>query len=374
MVDPMQLGPRVRPTMPIRRRLSGALLGVVLVTLLTPLGTSPTDAATDRLPNLRMGNIADTRITTTSTGRRLLRLSTYILNAGPGPLELRGSRPSTNRISMTVTQRIRRSDGTWRVQPSAATAFYAGDGHDHWHIASIQDMALLRSDGRWLRGAKIGFCFFDTGRYLSSTPGSPSGPGYFESSCGRRAALTSKMGISIGWGDKYQWSLAYQWIDITGVPGGTYLIRTSVDPLGQIMEASEADNCGWASVRFSSTGSTVTLLSQGKECIVAGIGGSGGWNAGLMDGALLADSGPTIAGPTIAAPVVGPPLVAAPVIGPSAVAPAGVASAGVAWAGVASEGVAAAAVAPAPPSTGVGSAVAPLQSSDASAFRCAIPT
>jgi hypothetical protein len=278
----MRFPTRGLPPTPTRRRLLGALSIAVLVTALTPLGTAPTAAATDRLPNLRMGNIADARITTTSTGRRLLRLSTHFINAGPGPLELRASRKSTSQISMAVTQRIRRSDGTWRIQPTTANAYYAGDGHDHWHIAQVQDMALLRSDGRWIRGAKIGFCFFDTGRYLPSTPGSPVIRGYFEASCGRRSALSSKMGISIGWGDKYQWSLPYQWIDVTGVGGGTYLIRTTADPLGQISEASEGDNCGWASVSFSGTGSIVTVLAQGKECVVAGTGGTGGgggWSA-----------------------------------------------------------------------------------------------
>jgi hypothetical protein len=273
---------RARPTTSTRRRLVGLIAASLFLMVLTPLGTAPTYAATDRLPNLRMGNIADARIQTTSTGRRLLRLSTHFINAGPGPLELRGSRKSTSQISMTITQRIRQSDGSWRVRPTGANGFYAGDGHDHWHIANVQDMSLLRSDGRWVRGAKIGFCFFDTGRYLPSTPGSPGSRGYFESTCGRRSALTSKMGISVGWGDKYQWSLAYQWIDVTGVGGGTYLIRTTADPLNLIQEASENDNCGWASVRFATGGSIVTVITQGKECVVAGTGGTGGgggWSA-----------------------------------------------------------------------------------------------
>jgi hypothetical protein len=345
--------------MAIRRRLLGALIVAILATVISPLGTAPTAAATDRLPNLRMGGITDARITTTSTGRRLLKLSTYLLNAGPGPVELRGSRASTSQSTMAVRQWIRRSDGTWRSQATTARTFYAGDGHDHWHIAQVQDMALLRSDGRWIRGAKIGFCFFDTGRYLPTTPGSPTSAGYFEASCGRRAALTSRMGISVGWGDKYQWSLAYQWIDITGVGGGTYLIRTSVDPLGQILETSDTDNCGWATVRFATGGSIVTVLSQGKECIVAGTGGttgSGGWSASADAPASL-----------VAALGTAPPAADQALL-------ASVDGAGVAAAEVAAPGapVTVLATGPPPPASTLVATTEPA-SGAAAGFRCAIP-
>jgi len=74
------------------------------------------------------------------------------------------------------------------------------------------------------------------------------------------------MGISVGWGDTYQAGLAYQWIDVTGVPAGTYHVRTSADPLGHYLETSEGNNCSWAQIRIGATGSRVTVLDRGHGC------------------------------------------------------------------------------------------------------------
>ena len=38
-------------------------------------------------------------------------------------------------------------------------------------------------------------------------------------------SITSHAGLSVGWADNYPWFFAFQWIDITGLPGGTYQVR-----------------------------------------------------------------------------------------------------------------------------------------------------
>jgi hypothetical protein len=75
------------------------------------------------------------------------------------------------------------------------------------------------------------------------------------------------MGISIGWGDEYEWYLAWQWVDITGLPGGTYTIRSKVDPYSFFLEENEGNNCTWARVSFGSTGSSVTLQERQSTCV-----------------------------------------------------------------------------------------------------------
>src|SRR3712207_8895087 len=40
----------------------------------------------------------------------------------------------------------------------------------------------------------------------------------------------------------YPADFAYQWIDITGLPGGTYTFRTTIDPYDQFREVSETNN------------------------------------------------------------------------------------------------------------------------------------
>ena len=118
---------------------------------------------------------------------------------------------------MSVRQRIQLADGTWTSRATASIARYATDGHGHWHIQRVSGMDLFTGDGEPIRaGRKIGFCFFDTGRYRPDLPRSPARRQYLETDCGTPGSLRVGMGISVGWGDRYQAALAYQWIDVTG--------------------------------------------------------------------------------------------------------------------------------------------------------------
>jgi hypothetical protein len=223
-----------------------------------------------RLPDLRMALPDDFRLDR-QDGRRLLRLTTTILNVGDGPFELRARRDRPRDDRMTVRQRIRHGDGTWTSRATDAVARYATDGHGHWHIQRVSGMDLFTKDGESIRtGRKIGFCFFDTGRYRPELPRSPSRAHYLESDCGTPSSLRVEMGISVGWGDRYQAALAYQWIDVTGVPAGVYHVRTSADPQGHYLETREGNNCSWARIRIPASGSKVTVLEREQGCEVPG--------------------------------------------------------------------------------------------------------
>jgi hypothetical protein len=73
------------------------------------------------------------------------------------------------------------------------------------------------------------------------------------------------VGISVGWGDKYPWNFAYQWIDITGLPSGTYTLRFAVDLFDYFVEKRETNNCAY--VRLSINGSRVRVLGGGSTCV-----------------------------------------------------------------------------------------------------------
>jgi hypothetical protein len=75
------------------------------------------------------------------------------------------------------------------------------------------------------------------------------------------------MGLSIGWGDNYPWSLPYQWVDITGLPGGNYTIRSWVDGGGLFLETADNNNCAYSRIRFGSTGTAVSVLGSGFSCV-----------------------------------------------------------------------------------------------------------
>ena len=113
----------------------------------------------------------------------------------------------------------------------SATAYFGGDGHNHWHVKDLEDFRLIRPDnGRLVgTGAKHGFCFFDNVRYGSVNP-----PYYTTQtgSCGTSTSTTVHMGLSPGRGDLYASTLPDQYIDITGLSAGRYRLRATADRTG----------------------------------------------------------------------------------------------------------------------------------------------
>ena len=215
----------------------------------------------DVLPDLGMAPIANVQIENTGD-RKLLRFSTTIVNVGAGDFEVTGRRPDTSTTDMTVTQRIYDSAGDYRDRSTNATFFYAGDGHNHWHVRDLEDYELFRSsDGGFVAaGEKMGFCFFDNVDYGASTD-PRYGPGC---SNGQPNALSVTMGLQRGWGDLYWWTTVGQYIDITtGVPDGDYRLRITADGSDRFLEEEETNNVTWADLRI--TGNTVQVLAYGPS-------------------------------------------------------------------------------------------------------------
>ena len=84
-------------------------------------------------------------------------------------------------------------------------------------------------------GAKTSFCVIDLAVYDNSLPNFDS-DGQFHS-CG-----STTQGLSVGWVDVYNKTLAGQNIDITGVPDGVYWLESEADPDDHILEKNEANN------------------------------------------------------------------------------------------------------------------------------------
>jgi hypothetical protein len=247
---------------PARRLLLAASLA--LLALVPAWSAPPAVAAADRLPNLLAARPRDFHIATLN-GRRLLRFTSILVNLGAGPIEVLATR-ATSSSPWRVQQVIDNDAGGERRVDTDATMRYAGDRHDHWHVERMMAYHLWSSQGTRVDG-KVGFCFFDTTLWDPDLPRSPSSAYYRESWCGSRTALTSRTGISVGWADTYSWRLLYQWIDITGLPGGTYTVRAISDPFDWFLETDETDGCGWAKVKFGSSGTSVTRVSSGRGCI-----------------------------------------------------------------------------------------------------------
>lgn len=146
-----------------------AVTAAALIVAHAVVASKPARAATYRLPDLQMARLTNVQIQSTS-GRRLLRFDTKIVNTGAGKFEVHGSRPSTSTPTMSVTQRIFDGVGGHQDLATAARMYYAGDGHEHWHVRNLQGFTLTRLDNgvKVGTGAKHGFCFFDNYRYGST--------------------------------------------------------------------------------------------------------------------------------------------------------------------------------------------------------------
>ena len=102
--------------------------------------------------------------------------------------------------------------------------------HGHHHLSGAASYELLSSDGRSLLvGRKQAFCLRDNSPYSSS-----SGPSH--------GYDCDHQGITAGWEDIYPKSLDCQWLDITGLAGGTYTLKVTVNPIRVFEEANYANN------------------------------------------------------------------------------------------------------------------------------------
>jgi hypothetical protein len=127
--------------------------------------------------------------------RRLLRFDTVLMNRGDGDLVVGDRRDPNN--------------------PYAPYFVYHAC-HGHYHIRYFSIYELLTPDGQVVvAGTKQGFCFEDSFKYQDGG----KSHGY---DC-------SNQGITSGWGDWYYKQLVGQWIDITGVPAGDYIVRVSIN-------------------------------------------------------------------------------------------------------------------------------------------------
>lgn len=203
-----------------------------------------------------------------SQGKRLLKFPAVTVNIGAGPLEIHGYRSTFTSKDWIASATTYYTSGDTESRSLPKIVFYfAGDGHNHWHIKDFDSYQVLDKSGATLAASeKHGFCFEDntTFRDWSQKPKEhplvPQDPVYkHESSCGeqRPDATSIVHGLSVGWADTYPTSLPDQAIDITDLPDGDYVARVKVDGQGLIKESNEGNNT--ASVGITLKGNRVTV-------------------------------------------------------------------------------------------------------------------
>lgn len=203
--------------------------------------------------------------------RRCLRFDQVIANQGEGPFELR-YRMEGIATDQQLRQRVFSSDG-----PStdvAVDTYELHPTHAHFHYKNFGQAFLYRSraDGSLepvRQSGKNGFCMIDVeNTRFGADAGGVAHRGeaprtYYFPRCNapseRDAAGVSMVnGISAGWADVYNWYLADQYIEISGIPDGTYILETVANPAGTVHETTLDDNR--ARVTIHLRGDTVELV------------------------------------------------------------------------------------------------------------------
>jgi hypothetical protein len=238
---------------------------MALALVASTVGAAPVAAQSgDLMPDLKMGDIYGLRVEESRSGRARLRFGTIVWNVGDGPLEVRAGARDAD-VMYDLAQRIERRGGGHRdVVPEEATAFYAGDGHDHWHIKSFitislfakgeagEPLTIVTQAERGLR--KIGFCLTDLVRAPASLRPENAAQriGYPVSGCGTRSSQDVRMGISPGYGDDYKPFFNHQWIDIAQLESGTYRMCATVNSTGLWLEKNDdrTNNSAWVDLEI----------------------------------------------------------------------------------------------------------------------------
>lgn len=114
------------------------------------------------------------------------------------------------------------------------------DGYAEWKTYRMENPEATDEEAfeenpeledEFVAGNKMGFCVIDIQVYL---PVESFGPRY--TSC------ASDQGIQVGWADEYHWSLDGQWIDITDVAPGSYMLEAEVNDDRLYVETDYTNN------------------------------------------------------------------------------------------------------------------------------------
>jgi hypothetical protein len=141
--------------------------------------------------------------------------------------------------------------------PATNALFHWASCHGHYHFEEFANYDLVDTNGNIVAaGHKVGFCLLDDHAW------SPTASPQAKYDCWNQ-------GIQAGWADVYAAGLPCQYIDITGVPGGNYTLRMTVNPDGLIPEADTNNNVTFV---------PVTIPSAGEICLL------GPFNDNFMNG------------------------------------------------------------------------------------------
>jgi hypothetical protein len=192
---------------------------------------------------------------------RCLRWDQGEHNLGDGPFELHNY-PD---YGPAMWQRVYSADSSVTQRQVGETVFNSAHGHLHYMGFNVVSLHEIAPDGGLgplvVQAPDKGMCFVDVEvASLQSERNSPLSYG-FPGTCdvaSHRDSLDPTypghpffaMGISVGAADVYPWYIADQYIDVTSVRDGRYLLRVEVDANRKLIEKSHDNNVAVACVNL----------------------------------------------------------------------------------------------------------------------------
>jgi hypothetical protein len=168
--------------------------------------------------------------------RRLIRFSTEIVNLGPGSLRI------GDPFAHPEWFELQTCHGHPHLEDYADYRLWTVDGYAQWQAlkgansrsCSVDLLAAHPEVASQLVGRrKQGFCVVDTGLPLIPCPYPPDQP--VDNHC-------SNQGLDVCWADQYWAQLDGQWIDVTGLAAGSYILEVEANSTRLIEEADYANN------------------------------------------------------------------------------------------------------------------------------------
>jgi hypothetical protein len=246
-----------------------AVVGVALaLTGLTLLGDEEPE---ELLPDLDQALPTEVAIVQEGDTYRLV-FASAVDNVGRGPLLVEGERPDRSQPLMEVRQLVRSSDGSTRERSVEGEMRYVrSETHSHWHLLGFERYELRDArNGELVEpDAKTGFCLGD--RYETSRndqlENEPDEAVWTEG-CGRGqpGLLTVSEGISPGYGDDYVPAREGQFLDVTSVPPGRYLLVHRANPDATLEESDYENNAASLLIQLRRTTGVIPAVRVLASC------------------------------------------------------------------------------------------------------------
>jgi hypothetical protein len=243
-------------------RLIPALLAAVLIAAAAALVSASADAGSagrPRLPDLDQetpSRLVVVRAGTREQPEYRLGFRSAVRNVGDGPLVIDGHRPDAGTSTMVADQVVEHEGGPRaQVRGVGRLQYVVSPDHRHWHLLRFERYELRRpgSSVALVEDRKTGFCLGD--RYTVVGPSLPhraSHPSY-ASRCGleQTQLLGIREGISVGYGDDYAANLEGQYLPLTGLADGRYVLVHRVNGDRRIHELDYRNDAASVLIKLS---------------------------------------------------------------------------------------------------------------------------